>query len=604
MIAGDGIPGFLGFIDSLLVRIFVIFGKYFPRISVPLLLKRIRRETRHMVLRGEGKYLKRHLRIREMEGVRININHLGEMVLGEKEAQHRFEQYLEDLEKSDIGYVSVKISAVLSQIQPLAFEETCLLLEERLSRLYRAARDKDKYVNLDMEAYRDMELTATAFMRTLGRPEFLNLTAGIALQSYIPDSFSWQKKITAWAIERVARGGSPVKVRLVKGANLETEKVESSIRNWELPIFSTKKEVDACYKVMLEYAMEPEHIRAVNLGIASHNIFDLAYAHVLACERGALRYVLYEMLEGMADHVRRALERVVEVDRRSPEEGCLLLYAPVVEEKNFINAMAYLIRRMDENTSEENFLKHSFNLEVDSDEWEFLKNQFIESFDVRDKISLEGRRRQDRGSEAGMDKKIEMGEAFTNEADTDWSLPQNRLWAESIRDKWKFSEGAGPVEIPIVFDGSEFFDGREVSETIDRSQYPLNVTVARSAMATENDADHALQVARDDPGGWRKLPLRERQEFLSRVASELRKNRGELIGAMAANTGKVFVEADVEVSEAIDFAEFYAWSAGLLDRLPNIESSGRGVGLVIPPWNFPLQYPQGVFFRRLPRAIP
>jgi RHH-type proline utilization regulon transcriptional repressor/proline dehydrogenase/delta 1-pyrroline-5-carboxylate dehydrogenase len=117
--------------------------------------------------------------------------------------------------------------------------------------------------------------------------------------------------------------------------------------------------------------------------------------------------------------------------------------------------------------------------------------------------------------------------------------------------------------------------------------------VARFALANDEDVDRAVQVAREDPDGWRRLTRLERHAVLSRVATELRRARGDLIGAATANTGKIFTEADVEVSEAVDFAEFYPFSAKAFTDLPGVEARGKGVALVISPWNFPIAIPCG-----------
>ena len=166
------------------------------------------------------------------------------------------------------------------------------MLCDRLELLFRAAakarftrRDGTivpKFVYLDMEEYRDKELTAEVFMRTLDRPGLEQARAGIALQAYIPDSFGTQQRINEWARNRVAAGGSPVTIRLVKGANMEAERVEASLRGWPQAPYKTKLETDANYLRMLHEGMRPENLAAVRLGIASHNLFTLAYGLVLA----------------------------------------------------------------------------------------------------------------------------------------------------------------------------------------------------------------------------------------------------------------------------------------------------------------------------------
>mgnify|MGYP003344915157 FL=1 len=131
--------------------------------------------------------------------------------------------------------------------------------------------------------------------------------AGIALQAYIPDSALVQEQITRWAQGRVERGGAPVTIRIVKGANMEMERVEASLRGWPQAPYQHKFETDANYKRMLRYGMERDRLRGVQLGIASHNLFDLAYAMVLAVATDSLASVQFEMLEGMANHQRRAM---------------------------------------------------------------------------------------------------------------------------------------------------------------------------------------------------------------------------------------------------------------------------------------------------------
>src|SRR6478609_3650340 len=159
---------------------------------------------------------------------------------------------------------------------------------------------------------------------------------------------------------------------------------------------------------------------AVRVGVASHNLFDLSYALVLASDSQALDRVQFEMLEGMAGHQRRALF-----------EECrnLLLYAPACRREEFLNAIGYLIRRMDENTGEENFLRHAFKLVVGSKEWKLLEHDFREAFHIP--VSDEPRRQQNRLTEDFSQARDEMTiDHFENEADTDWSLPENGRWAE------------------------------------------------------------------------------------------------------------------------------------------------------------------------------
>ncbi|MCB1134557.1 MAG: proline dehydrogenase family protein, partial [Verrucomicrobiae bacterium] len=184
----------------------------------------------------------RYLRRRSSGSFRLNINQLGEAVLGEGEARRRLEGVLRLLARPDVNYASVKISAIYSQINVLAWDQTLAAIKERLRLLYRAAGKAGKFVNLDMEEYRDLGLTAAAFREVLDEPEFLPLAAGIVLQAYLPDSAARQRELTEWAKARRARGGAPIKVRLVKGANLAMEQVEAEWHGWRQAPFLTKGE--------------------------------------------------------------------------------------------------------------------------------------------------------------------------------------------------------------------------------------------------------------------------------------------------------------------------------------------------------------------------
>ena len=589
------IPEFFSEWEKLLVKVFMQLRGAFSSISVPQVVRKMRKFSSQAILAGEKGPLHAHLKKRRAQGVRMNVNHLGEALLGEEEAVSRLKTYIADLQDPAIEYISVKISTIYSQILPLAFEETVAVLKERLSKLYQTAQSHffvrengervPKFVNLDMEEYRDLEITTAAFIETLNQDEFKNYKAGIVLQAYLPDSHSIQKQLTEWSMKRFQQGGSPIKIRIVKGANMEMEMVDSEINNWPLATYDCKTDVDANYKSMVLYGMQKEHMEAVELGIASHNLFELAFAYQVASTLGVLKYVDFEMLEGMADHIRRAILEQTED---------IILYAPVAEKEQFINAIAYLIRRLDENTAPDNFLRYAPNLTTEGPDWQFLKNQFRESCEKIGKIKQSANRIQNRLTESFPEK---MGtyhlNEFVNEPDTDWSLAPNRSWAEEIRNKWKKKKGDAPLEIPLVVAGEEILEDRDISECIDPSQYHDKVCVARFRQGNSDDVEKAVTIAKSDPDGWRAMGHDKRHQILSRVAMELRKGRGDLIGAAAANTGKVYTESDVEVSEAIDFAEYYPFTVKKFLEIETIEAAGKGVGLVISPWNFPIAIPCG-----------
>ncbi len=489
--------------------------------------------------------------------------------------------------------ISVKISTLYSQISPLAREHTVVVLCDRLERLFLTADRArftrhggevvPKFVYLDMEEYRDKELTAEAFMRTLDRAGLKHVRAGIALQAYIPDSFETLKQIQTWARQRVAAGGGRITVRIVKGANMESERAESSVRGWPQAPFKTKLETDANYKRMVHESLSPENLAAVNIGIASHNLFDLAYGLVLAHERQALNHVQFEMLEGMANNQRRAL---FEMSRH------LLLYAPACKKENFINAIGYLIRRLDENTGPENFLRHAFRIHIGTPEWQKLEQSFLASFDAIASTSSAPRRNQNRQLPPAQINAVARGwQHLEGEPDTDFALPQNGEWAQQIIAKWQPLFGDKAVQIPLVIGGEETFEARNVRECLDPSR--PGVVVGKYGQANENDVIHAVEIADADADGWRKLSPSARSEILGKVAQELRAARGDLMGAALADGGKTLPESDPEVSEAIDFLEFYRDNARWWQEMPTLTARGKGVVVVVSPWNFPIAIPCG-----------
>ena len=509
------------------------------------------------------------------------------------------DSYLDDLRSPDIECISVKISTLFSQIHSLAFEHTVEKLMERLTPLFRTAgahrftrqdgTQAQKVVHLDMEEYRDLELTVAALTATLEPEEFKEIGAGIVLQAYLPESFTVQQQLTTWARNRVAQGGSPLYLRIVKGANLEMEKVEAAIHDWPLAPYDNKLDVDANFKRMVAFGMEPDNIQAVHLGIASHNLFELAYAYRLALHNGIRKNVTFEMLEGMGDHVRQAVQETV---------GDVLLYAPVATRDQFINAIAYLIRRLDENTGEENFLRYSFDLTTDSKEWQFLEEQFLASVQHRQRVRAEPHRTQNRLQETPSEQEGFLSDRkFCNEPDTDFCLSANRQWAKTVRKHWKRGQEDEPLTVPLVVGGEERYADREHRQGFDPSRISgkdnAKFCVANFAAANEQDVDQAVAIAKLDPDGWREKTHQERHAILSRTALELRLARGDLIGAAAANTGKVFTESDPEVSEAVDFTEYYPLSMKNFSELPNLRCRGKGVGVVISPWNFPIAIPCG-----------
>ncbi|HOO56744.1 MAG TPA: proline dehydrogenase family protein, partial [bacterium] len=480
-----------------------------------------------------------------------------------------------------------------SQISALAAENTINVLCDRLELLYRTAMANDfiredgsrgrKLVYLDMEEYHDMQLTAEAFMRTLDRPGLDKAVGGIALQAYLPDSFIMMKRIMEWANRRAGSGGTPVTIRLVKGANLEMEKIDASAQCMPQTPYIDKIDVDANYKRMFLEGIKPENAEGVRLGVASHNVFDIAFCMVHALESGAIDRIQFEMLEGMVDSL---LKTVRELTDR------LLVYAPATSKKDFISAIGYLIRRMDENTGPDNFLSHSFGLEVGNSEWIKLKEAFLESCRRMDGIETDPRRCQDRHETPEfVEEKHPVVDNFQNESNTDFALIANQKWAEEIIGKWEPMSDDNAPSIPLVIDGKEITKSRVKRVCSDPSR--PGVVAGRYLQANGKDIERAVRCAVKDEDGWRGKSYDETAGILRRVAQEVRAARADLMGAAMADGGKTFPESDPEVSEAIDFLEFYPRGVNEFADRPNLECRGKGVVAVVPPWNFPIAIPCG-----------
>ncbi len=578
-----GTPRYLGIFKRIGLSIFRMIGASVAQCLIPFVTWSLRRETSRVILQAEPYLLKKHLHLRRREGVRVNLNHLGEAILSEEEARHRLDVYLKDLQNPDIDYVSIKISTIFSQIQLLSFDETVNVLVERLQLLYRAAmkypvvlpngKPRAKFVNLDMEEYRDLRLTVATFCKALSSDEFSSYSAGIVLQAYLPDSHGFQKELTEWAKQRVQRGGAPIKIRIVKGANLAMEQCEASLRGWSQTPYDSKLDVDANYKKMVVYGCQKENARAVHLGIASHNLFDLSFGMILRLENEVEANTGFEMLEGMAESMRKAVQELA---------GDILLYCPVALKSEFQYAIAYLIRRLDENTGPENFLTSVFGLQVGSDDWKTQSDFFIKSCQKMDSVFVGARRRQNRQLHPLA---LQLDSSFQNEPDTDFSLPENQIWAKEIVRLWNKDE---VPSLPLVIEGKLLYENEE-GELKNPSRGEK--CFGRYAKATKEHIDRALDAAKLSQKKWSQVCPKDRAGMLVAIAQKLRERRADLIGAMMLDGGKILIEADVEVSEAIDFAEYYARQMMDLSSKKEVLLTPKGTVLVAPPWNFPCAIP-------------
>ena len=257
------------------------------------------------------------------------------------------------MRRPEVNYISVKLSSIVAQLIIIDVEGSITRVSEKMRILYRQAQQHGVFVNLDMEEYRDLPMTVAAFMRVLDEAEFESMKAGIVLQAYLPEAHQFFGDLVRWSQKRYARSGGTIKVRLVKGANLAMERAEAELHGWSPAPYRTKSDVDASYVRLIDAALRPEHSKAVRIGIASHNLFHMTWAIEVAKSRGVLDQIDIEMLEGMANAEALAVTRAGQP---------VLLYAPVTRKDDFAAAVAYLVRRLDENTSDENYLKAAFEI--------------------------------------------------------------------------------------------------------------------------------------------------------------------------------------------------------------------------------------------------
>jgi len=609
-----GIPKFLNAGDHFLFWMYKAFAykPLFNWAAVPIIKWRLRRDTSRVIINAARPNLTKHLATRFEQHIGQNVNLLGEVVLGDGEADKRYYSYLEALKEPDINYISVKISGIYAQTHALNYKESFPELIRRMSELYQAAIDnpyttpegetRPKFINLDMEEYKDAHLTMKLFKDVLSLPQFKNYEAGIVVQAYLPDAWGFQTELLEFARARVADGGAPIKMRIVKGCNLDMENIVSDLRGWPNPVRPNKTEVDANYLHIIERGLKPENARVLHIGMASHNLFTISYAYLLTqAYQTPKDCFCFEMLEGMANHVWRAQKKL---------GNHVILYTPVVKKEHFLNAISYLVRRMDENTAPDNFLTQSFTLKPGSKEWKFLQQQFIDAYNMKDDLSHTPTRTQDRNKPyVGQEPRDEM----LNEPDTDFDRFCNQQWVERIFAKWKAVQSpeamppeaaglqatasAAPVEerragvYPTQI-GAELVYNDDRVRYYDRSQEG-DVLVCEMSRAGKEQTGRILQIAAQDAGGWRSTTVEQRHQMMYKAANLLGQMRGDLCGSMCAITGKTIEEADVEVSEAIDYCRFYTTTMKKFARLDDIEMKPKGTVLVLSPWNFPCAIPCG-----------
>ncbi|OYC98576.1 bifunctional proline dehydrogenase/L-glutamate gamma-semialdehyde dehydrogenase [Microbacterium sp. Yaish 1] len=611
------VPEFLPWYLRGAVRVGGAVAPMLPTPVVPIARTALREMVGHLVVDARPHKLGPAIaRIRE-SGARLNLNLLGEAVLGEDEARRRLAGIHELIRRDDVDYVSVKVSAIVSRISMWAFDEVVADVVERLLPLYLSAAEDGTFINLDMEEYRDLDLTIAVFTRLLEDERLRGLEAGIVLQAYLPDAADALDELTAWAQARVAAGGSRIKVRLVKGANLAMERVDATIHGWPLATHASKLDADAMYLRCLDRALRPERSAAVRLGVAGHNLFDIAYAWLLAGERGVRDDIEIEMLLGMAQG---------QVAAVTSDVGHVLLYVPVVRPDEFDVAISYLVRRLEENASSENFLSAAFDLATDASLFERERDRFLASLERAADPALPSspNRTQDRTLSL---RPIAPQRITRDPAEGDDGLTQAVLGIADAAGRSDDTTALGQRD-DVLFGGERFVETavyapRETrrapasgapgfANTPDSDPaLAVNREWARgilSRIAGSTAGDETIAAARVDDAGtldeivarvgsaasaWGAMAAADRSAVLLAASRALESRRAELIEVAASETGKVLAEADVEVSEAVDFAAYYAATARELDRVSGAVFQPASVTVVTPPWNFPLAIPAG-----------
>ncbi|HWQ90678.1 MAG TPA: proline dehydrogenase family protein [Clostridia bacterium] len=452
--------------------------------------------------------------------------------------------------------LSVKISALYSQIHPADPDTAIETITARLRPILELARQTGALINFDMEHYALKNLTLLLFQQIFAAPEFHSGPAcGLAIQAYLKDSAADLQNLIAWA--RAHR--RPVTIRLVKGAYWDYETVMARQRGWPVPVFESKAQTDANFEQLSVLLLE--NAEFVDAALGTHNVRSIAHALAQAERLGVGRRGLeFQMLRGMAEPIKAALVRL---DCRVRE------YCPVGE---LLPGMAYFVRRLLENTSNEGF----------------LANQYARGVRRTDLLTNPQDRVQVRPESA----QAATVSAFQNEPPADFTIPAQR---DRLRDALRELRGNLGGRYPLLIN-NRAVSTRDWLPSLNPANQ--NEIIGLAAQATVAEADAALAAARAAQPPWGRTPPEARAALLEKAAALMRRDKASLCALEILEAGKSWTEADADVAEAIDFCNFYAAEmrriapGQLTQRVPgesNVEHWWpRGVGVVIAPWNFPL----------------
>jgi len=447
--------------------------------------------------------------------------------------------------------VSVKPTALAPLFGPLTRDEGLREATARMRDICAHARDLGAAVYLDMESYDVKDLTLE-LVRRIGEAFPQGLHLGAVVQAYLKESYDDLRALVDWA-----RGRAPLSIRLVKGAYWDYETINAAAHGWPSPVYARKAETDANYERCIDLLVA--NAGAVRPAFASHNIRSLAYAMTAARTAGLHDTAIeLQLLYGMAEPVHAALRRMGMRVRA---------YAPVGE---LVPGMAYLVRRLLENTANESFLRHAY----------------AEADDLEELI---------RPPHVSGEQTTQARTGFANEPVSEFRRPGPRnAMADAV------AKAAPEFDAPLLVDGKPVRTA-DVIVSVDPAD-PSRV-VCRSARATAADADRAVEIALRAQPAWAAAPAQKRADVLRRAAAIMRTRRGQLAALEVLEAGKPWPQADADVCEAIDFCEYYASEAlrlaegRSLGQVPGehneMHYQPRGIVTVISPWNFPLAIPCG-----------
>jgi RHH-type proline utilization regulon transcriptional repressor/proline dehydrogenase/delta 1-pyrroline-5-carboxylate dehydrogenase len=537
--------------------------------------------ARQFMLGNDPKEITATLHKLHEQNIAFTVDILGEAVVSETEADQYAGRYLELMNllaehipgwkhacssnETSRGTlpalnVSVKLSALYSQIQPTDPETAVERISSRLRPLLRRAQQLGAFINFDMEGYALKDLTLRVFKTIFAEPEFASGPAcGLALQAYLKDAEEDLEEMIAWARRQQRR----ITIRLVKGAYWDYESVIAQQRHWPVPVFAHKSETDASFERLTVRLLENDG--SVDSAFGTHNVRSIAHALAQADRLGIHhRNFEFQMLYGMADPIKAAVL----------EMGCRLReYCPIGE---LLPGMAYLVRRLLENTSNEGFLANKFAKNVSREE--LLRDPAAPQMQAAEVLVA---------SSDAVARPI-----FRNEPHADFTQPAAREpIASGLRELRKNLGKRHPLIInhePVA-----------TTEWLP-SLNPANQDeiIGYAAQAGIGEAEQALAAALAAQPAWGRTAAPQRAQVLERVADLMRRDKANLCALEILEAGKNWMEADANVAEAIDFCDYYAAlmkESGRPQRTQEVAGESnvqhwwpRGVGVVIAPWNFPL----------------